>query len=420
MLIILRCGLRVRVLMARRPDAGPAYAVNVWHATEPRACRTAQHGDTLFCMKHFYHVLLLTAACSAGVAEAQQRAVAGATEAVQPRSVVPRGPLSADERNTISVFESVSPSVVYITTVQYVRSLFNRDVMRVPQGTGSGFVWDEQGRVVTNYHVISGAQEAMVRLGDQRSFRARLVGASPDHDIAVLQIDVPDALPPPIAIGSSAELRVGQAVLAIGNPFGLDHTLTTGIVSALNREVENESGGVIEGVIQTDAAINPGNSGGPLIDSAGRLVGINTMIYSPSGAYAGVGFAVPVDTINRVVPRIIAYGEYIRPTLGIEARDDVSRQLLGDAEGVVIIRVVAGSPADRAGLRAAEQTSAGRVRLGDVIEAIDGQPIENMAMLVNVLDAREFGDRVTVTVRRGEQRIDVPITLAPAGESRVR
>jgi len=209
-------------------------------------------------------------------------------------------------------------------------------------------------------------------------------------------------------------------VLAIGNPFGLDHTLTTGIVSALNREVENETGGVIEDVIQTDAAINPGNSGGPLIDSAGRLVGINTMIYSPSGAYAGVGFAVPVDTINRVVPRIIAYGEYIRPTLGIEARDDVSRQLLGDAEGVVIIRVVAGSPADRAGLRAAEQTSAGRVRLGDVIEAIDGQPIENMAMLVNVLDAREFGDRVTVTVRRGEQRIEVPITLAPAGESRVR
>jgi S1-C subfamily serine protease len=209
-------------------------------------------------------------------------------------------------------------------------------------------------------------------------------------------------------------------VLAIGNPFGLDHTLTTGIVSALNREVENETGGVIEDVIQTDAAINPGNSGGPLIDSAGRLVGINTMIYSPSGAYAGVGFAVPVDTINRVVPRIIAYGEYIRPTLGIEARDDVSRQLLGDAEGVVIIRVVAGSPADRAGLRAAEQTSAGRVRLGDVIEAIDGQPIENMAMLVNVLDAREFGDRVTVTVRRGEQRLEVPITLAAAGESRVR
>jgi S1-C subfamily serine protease len=365
-------------------------------------------------------LVLLTAACSAGVAAAQQRAVAGGTEPVQPRAVVSRGPLSADERNTISVFESVSPSVVYITTVQYVRNLFNRNVMRVPQGTGSGFVWDEQGRVVTNYHVISGAQEAMVRLGDQRSFRARLVGASPDHDIAVLQIDVPDALPPPIAIGSSAELRVGQSVLAIGNPFGLDHTLTTGIVSALNREVENETGGIIEDVIQTDAAINPGNSGGPLIDSAGRLVGINTMIYSPSGAYAGVGFAVPVDTINRVVPRIIAYGEYIRPTLGIEARDDVSRQLLGDAEGVVIIRVVAGSPADRAGLRAAEQTSAGRVRLGDVIEAIDGQPIENMAMLVNVLDAREFGDRVTVTVRRGEQRLEVPITLAAAGESRVR
>jgi S1-C subfamily serine protease len=365
-------------------------------------------------------LILLAATCGAGFAGAQQRPVAGGSNAVQPRPVVERGPLSADERNTISVFESVSPSVVYITTVQYVRDFFSPNVMRLPQGTGSGFVWDEQGRVVTNYHVIRGAGEAEVRLSDQRSFRARLVGYSADHDIAVLQIDVPTALPPPIPIGSSEDLRVGQTVLAIGNPFGLDHTLTTGIVSALNRTVENEAGGEIDDVIQTDAAINPGNSGGPLIDSAGRLIGVNTMIYSPSGAYAGVGFAVPVDTINRVVSRLIAYGEYVRPTLGIQSRDDVSRRLIGEDKGVLVIDVVAGSPAARAGLRATEQTGAGRVRLGDVIEAVDGFEVENGAELVNALDARDFGDRVTLTIRRGEQRIEVPVTLGAAGETQVR
>jgi S1-C subfamily serine protease len=209
-------------------------------------------------------------------------------------------------------------------------------------------------------------------------------------------------------------LRVGQTVLAIGNPFGLDHTLTTGIVSALNRTVENEAGGDIDNVIQTDAAINPGNSGGPLIDSAGRLVGINTMIFSPSGAYAGIGFAVPVDTINRVVPRIIGYGRYVRPTLGISADDDVGRRLIGDEEGIPVLGVTAGSPAQRAGLRAWEMTSTGRVRAGDVIEAVDGRPVENFAELVDVLDAHEFGDRVTLTVRRNEQSVDVPVTLGSA------
>jgi S1-C subfamily serine protease len=221
-------------------------------------------------------------------------------------------------------------------------------------------------------------------------------------------------LPPPIPVGSSAELRVGQTVLAIGNPFGLDHTLTTGIVSALNRTVENESGGDIDNVIQTDAAINPGNSGGPLIDSAGRLVGINTMIYSPSGAYAGIGFAVPVDTINRVVPRLIGYGRYVRPTLGISADDDVGRRLIGDEEGVPVLGVTAGSPAQRAGLRAWERTSTGRVRAGDVIEAVDGRAVGNFAELVNVLDAYEFGDRITLTVRRSDESVEVPVTLGSA------
>ncbi len=372
-------------------------------------------------MRELVRFCVIALLCGAGFATAQQRTVAGGAGIVQPRVVAPRGPLSADERNTIAVFESVSPSVVYITTAQYVRDFFSRDVMRVPQGTGSGFIWDEQGRVVTNYHVVRGAQEALVRLGDQRSFRARLVGASPDHDIAVLQIDVPTDLPPAIPVGSSSELRVGQSVLAIGNPFGLDHTLTTGIVSALNRTVENESGGVIDNVIQTDAAINPGNSGGPLIDSAGRLVGINTMIYSPSGAYAGIGFAVPVDTINRVVPRLIGYGDYVRPTLGISADDRYSRRLLGDdTPGVVVLEVMAGSPAARAQLRPTQITASGRVSLGDVIESVDGRPVESFAELINVLDVREFGDRITLGIRRGQQRIEVPVTLDAARGPRAR
>jgi S1-C subfamily serine protease len=373
-------------------------------------------------MARLAQVALLAAVCCGGFVHGQQRALGRDAAAVQPRTVEPRGPLSADERNTIAVFESVSTSVVYITTVQYVRDFFSRNVMRVPQGTGSGFIWDAQGRVVTNYHVIRGAQEALVRLGDQRSFRARLVGASVEHDIAVLEIDVPENLPPPIAIGSSDELSVGQTVLAIGNPFGLDHTLTTGIVSALNRSVENEAGGQIDNVIQTDAAINPGNSGGPLIDSAGRLIGINTMIYSPSGAYAGIGFAVPVDTINRVVPRLIAFGRYVRPTLGIETDDRVTRQLFGPdgAGGVLVLAVTPGSPAARAGLRPTRQEPNGNIVIGDIIAAIDGRPIEDQAALIAALDAHGFGDRVTLTVVRNDRRIEVPVTLAAAGDAQER
>jgi S1-C subfamily serine protease len=355
-------------------------------------------------------MLAVFALCT-GAAWAQPPPASAAKGA--PRAVTPRGPLSAEERNTIGVFDNVSASVVYITTVQHVRDFFSRNVTRVPQGTGSGFVWDEQGHVVTNFHVIQGAQEALVTLGDQRSFSAQLVGASPEHDLAVLKIEVPKELPKPIPLGSSAELRVGQTVMAIGNPFGLDHTLTTGIVSALNRTVDNEQGGTIEAVIQTDAAINPGNSGGPLIDSAGRLVGINTMIYSPSGAYAGIGFAVPADTINRVVPRLIGYGRYVRPTLGISANDDVSRQLLTDGavKGVLVLGVQPGSPAAQAGLRATEVSRGGRASIGDIIEAVNGKPVKDFASLINMLDLHEFGERITLTVRRGNARVEVPVTL---------
>jgi S1-C subfamily serine protease len=240
-----------------------------------------------------------------------------------------------------------------------------------------------------------------------------LVGISPDHDLAVLRIEVAEDAPPPLPIGTSADLRVGQNVFAIGNPFGLDHTLTTGVISALDRTIDNDRGGVIEHLIQTDAAINPGNSGGPLLDSAGRLIGINTAIFSPSGAYAGVGFAVPVDTVNRVVPRLIAYGRYVRPALGISANDLVGRRLMSgfEIDGVLVLGVEPGSPAARAGIEATRVTGDGSVILGDVIQAIDGQPITESADLVSVLDEYEFGDVVELTLMRAGQSRRVRVQL---------
>jgi S1-C subfamily serine protease len=356
-----------------------------------------------------YVVAAVLAMITASHAAAQPR---NASALGEPRPVAPRGPLSAEELTTIDIFERASPSVVFITTVSHVRDYWSRNVMRVPQGTGSGFIWDEQGHVVTNFHVIRGAQEALITLADQRMYPAELVGASPEHDLAVLRIEVEFDGPPPLPIGASADLRVGQNVYAIGNPFGLDHTLTTGIISALDRTIDDERGGTIENLIQTDAAINPGNSGGPLIDSAGRLIGINTMIYSPSGAYAGIGFAVPVATVNRVVPRLIAYGRYVRPTLGISADDDIERRLLEDDGGVLVLGVAPGSPAEAAGLRATEVTQTGRVILGDVIEALDGEPVTTFDDLVDLLDEHGFGERVTVSVRRGDERLRVPVTLS--------
>ncbi len=362
--------------------------------------------------------IFLFALVAVAGADAQPRAQAARSEPEEPRPIAPRGPLAPDEQQTIGIFQRASPSVVYITTVQHVRNPFSRNVMRVPQGTGSGFVWDEHGHIVTNFHVIQGAQEALVTLADQRSFQASLVGASPDHDLAVLHIDLPADGPRALPIGTSADLQVGQNVYAIGNPFGLDHTLTTGVISALNRSIDDENGGTIENLIQTDAAINPGNSGGPLIDSSGRLIGINAMIYSPSGAYAGVGFAVPVDTVNRIVPKLIAYGGYSRPTIGISALDEISRRLLSNANyaGIVVLQVVSGSPADRAGLKPAQSNGGRRVTLGDVIVAIDGKPVKSSNELVSALDKHELGDKVTLTLRRGQESRDVAVTLS--GDSR--
>ncbi len=335
----------------------------------------------------------------------------------EPRVVAARGDLAPDERATIEIFEQTSPSVVFITTRQRVVNLWTRNITSVRRGSGSGFFWDDLGHVVTNNHVIEGASEAVVSLNDGRSYRAVLVGRSPAHDLAVLRINVPFDRRPPIPLGTSADLRVGQKVFAIGNPFGLDYSLSSGLVSALDRSIEDDDGGTIEHLIQTDAAINPGNSGGPLLDSAGRLIGINTAIYSPSGAYAGIGFAVPVDTVNRVVPQLIAEGRYLRPSLGVSVDEDVNRAIARQfgVDGVAVLRVERGSGADVAGLQPFGIDRDGDVVAGDIILAIDGRQTSSVSALLSVLDDYNIGDEVSVTIRRDGREQTVRVTLGGRG-----
>lgn len=331
------------------------------------------------------------------------------------RTVTPRGDLAADEQATIQLFEKSRDSVVYITTAQLVRDVWSRNVFFVPRGTGSGFIWDDAGHVVTNFHVIQGASSATVKLADGRDYQAALVGASPEHDIAVLKIGVGFKRPPSVPVGTSADLKVGQKVFAIGNPFGLDWTLTTGIVSALDRTLSGDaSGPAIDHLIQTDAAINPGNSGGPLLDSAGRLIGINTAIYSPSGASAGIGFAVPVDTVMRVVPQIIKTGKYIRPALGIEVDEQLNARLqaLTGSQGVFVLRVAPGSAAQKAGLAGVEVTPQG-IAPGDRIVRIDGAAVDDVARLLARLDDKKVGDVVVLSVERAGKSREVRVELQP-------
>lgn len=334
------------------------------------------------------------------------------SEAV-PRPVTPRGDLAADERSTIAIFDSVSPSVVFITTTEQLVNPWTRDLAEVRRGNGSGFVWDDQRHIVTNWHVVADASAAWVRLADQRSFRAELIGKSPAHDLAVLRISGAWEAPAPVAIGRSADLRVGQKVFAIGNPFGFDYSLTAGVVSALERTVYNDRSGEIRGLIQTDAAINPGNSGGPLIDSAGRLIGINTAIFSTSGTFTGIGFAVPVDTINRVVPELIARGRYTRPRIGISGDDSVSTPLLEQlgVQGVLVLDVIPGSPAEAAGLLETRVAATGEILPGDVIEQVDARPVTGMTELIDVLERYQVGDRVRLKVFRDGRRIEIPVDL---------
>ncbi|MCX7960599.1 MAG: trypsin-like peptidase domain-containing protein [Burkholderiales bacterium] len=333
----------------------------------------------------------------------------------EPRPVAARGGLAEDEQTNIAVFRAASPSTVHITTLETARDLFSLNVFQVPRGTGSGFVWDERGHIVTNFHVIQGASGARVTLADQSEWKAELVGVFPDRDLAVLRIPAPREKLKPIPIGTSRDLQVGQKVYAIGNPFGLDQTLTVGIVSALGREIDSVTQRKIRGVIQTDAAINPGNSGGPLLDSAGRLIGVNTAIYSPTGAYAGIGFAIPVDEVNRVVPRLIRDGRIVRPTLGIQAAPPQVQAALKLPKGVAVVGVVPGSPAAAAGLQPYRRSRTGEIVAGDIITAIAGKPVANVDELLEALEQHQPGDTVTVALLRAGRTVEVQVKLA-AGE----
>ncbi|MEE8556854.1 MAG: trypsin-like peptidase domain-containing protein [Myxococcota bacterium] len=333
---------------------------------------------------------------------------------VAARPVTQRRDLSPEEERTIRIFRETAPAVVHVTSVAVRRNPFTFDLFQIPQGTGTGLVWDRDGHVVTNFHVIRGANQVRITLSDQTSYPAEIVGVAPHKDLAVLKFDLSARELEPISIGTSHDLVVGQQVYAIGNPFGLDHTLTTGVISGLGREIESVTRRPIQGVIQTDAAINAGNSGGPLLDSSGRLIGINTAIYSPSGAFAGVGFAVPVNTVQRIVPQLVQHGRVIRPGLGVRLVDDVWAARFG-VDGVVVAAVTRGSAAERAGLRGARQTPSGRIELGDVITRLDDRSIRSNDDLFRALDQYEVGDRVSLTVDRAGRSRQVAVTLQEIG-----
>lgn len=340
------------------------------------------------------------------------RTFSGLDRSAQLRTVTPRGDLMEEEKSIIAIFRQASPSVVHITTLRNARRDFlSLNVQQVPEGTGSGFLWDEGGHVVTNFHVIQNAAAAQVTLADQSTWEGRLVGQYPDKDLAVLKIDAPRKKLVPLPVGTSHDLQVGQRVFAIGNPFGLDQTLTTGVISALGREIQSVTGRPIKDVIQTDAAINPGNSGGPLLDSAGRLIGVNTSIVSPSGAFSGIGFAIPADEINQAVTQIVRQGKVSRPGLGVEVASDHLAKQLG-LTGVMVMRVQPGSGADKAGIKPTRRDSEGRLELGDVIAGIDDHPVQSVNDLFAVLEQHEAGDLVTLDVVRNGQREKVQVTLA--------
>lgn len=333
-------------------------------------------------------------------------------DSTKPREIAARGPLTAPEDRLVKLFEETAPSVVYITTKQRGWYLRPQNVQEIQRGSGSGFIWDEMGHIVTNYHVIQDGNAFEVVLFDQSSFDAELVGSYPDKDLAVLRIKAPKDKLKAIPVGTNQDLKVGQSVLAIGNPFGLDHTLTTGVVSALDRTLDSFNRRKIQGAIQTDAAINPGNSGGPLLDSAGRLIGVNTQIYSPSGSSAGIGFAIPVDTVNEVVPLLIRDGRVSRPGLGIvglRSNERVMRRL--GIKGLMIAEVAPGSAADISGLRGIRYRRNGYPVAGDIIVGINEHKVGSLQELTAALDHYRVGDIVKVTVRREDRNITTEVQL---------
>ncbi len=329
----------------------------------------------------------------------------------QPRPVTPAGNLSEAEQATIKLFRTAAPSVVHVANLTERRTPFSLNVQQDERGLGSGFIWDDDGHIVTNYHVVQGANLARVVFQDGTSYDTRDISTYPDKDIAVLHIKAPASKLVPILVGSSHDLQVGQSTFAIGNPFGLDQSLTTGIVSALGREITSPNGRPIRGVIQTSAPINPGNSGGPLLDSSGRLIGMTTAILSQSGMFGGIGFAIPVDEINRDVPQLINHGQVVRPRLGVQVAEDQVAHQLGIQGGALIVRVLPNSPAAAAGLRGVSEDDQGQIVVGDVIVAIDDKPIKTGKDLFAVLEQYKAGDTVTVTFVRDGKKQQTKATL---------
>lgn len=318
-----------------------------------------------------------------------------------------------DEKNTVDVFQSSVKSVVHISNIRIARrGWFTMDSVEIPAGAGSGFIWDKEGHIVTNYHVVDGGDRFTVRFHkDRKEYKAKFVGGEPAKDIAVLKLEtMPDKIFP-VEAGSSSALMVGQKALAIGNPFGLDHTLTTGVVSAIGRKIRGYSNIKIYGMIQTDCSINPGNSGGPLYNSRGQLIGMNTMIYSNTGSSAGVGFAVPVDTISRLVPQLIKHGKVIQPGLGVVPLEKYYYDYFNITEGLVIKAVKPKSPADKAGIKGIEQDRNGRYYLGDVIIAIDDKQIKNFDDIYNILGNYSVGDKVKVSLKSQKKVREVKVEL---------
>ncbi len=315
-----------------------------------------------------------------------------------------------EEHNTTAIFKGASPAVVHITTHSLETDVFSMNAYQIPRGSGTGFVWDQAGHIVTNYHVIKDADTATVAFDNQTSYPAKLVGVAPDKDLAVLLVQAPAEKRQTLPLGTSSAVEVGHKCYAIGNPFGLDHTLTTGVVSALGREIQSATGLPIKDVIQTDAAINPGNSGGPLLDSAGRLIGVNTAIFSPSGAYAGIGFAIPVDTVKWVVPELIKHGKIIRPGLAVSlASDRIARRL--QLEGALVLDVEPKSAAAVAGLRPTRRTTRGAVLLGDLITAIEDMSVRSTQDLLLGLEKYKVGQKVTLTVMRDGHPLQLAVQL---------
>ncbi len=319
-----------------------------------------------------------------------------------------------DEANNIEIFKAASPSVVFVTnSALYRANRFSLNVQEVPQGSGTGFVWDKSGLIVTNFHVIQNASRLTITLQDQSAWDAEVVGYSEDKDLAVLRVKAPADKLTPLPLGDSALLEVGRKVIAIGNPFGLDTTMTVGVVSALGREINSLTNRTIRDVVQTDAPINPGNSGGPLLNSLGQLVGVNTQIISPSGASAGIGFAIPVNTVKKVIPQLVQYGQEIRPVIGIENPPDAWTRQMG-INGVPVMRATPSLPAERAGITGMQQNGRGDIVLGDVIIEIDGTQIKNQDDLLNTLEQHMPGDVVKVVTDREGRRMEFNVTLAEA------